>query len=59
MALEGSKNDTKDMLLEINGIKVIVEKDLMKKFNGFKIDYSDGWFNKGYRIISGIGGSIC
>ena len=48
-----------DFFHEINGINVLVEKELLKQFNGFKIDYSDGWFNKGFRIIPGIGGSSC
>ena len=59
MTLEGSKSEKKDLINEINEIKVVVEKDLVTQFNGFKIDFSDGWFNKGFRIIPGVGGSTC
>lgn len=59
MALEGSKSETKDLVEDINGLKVVVEKDLMTQFNGFKIDFSDGWLNKGFTIIPGIGGATC
>ena len=58
-SLEGLKDENMDFFHEINGINVLVEKELLKQFNGFKIDYSDGWFNKGFRIIPGIGGSSC
>lgn len=44
---------------ETNGIKAVVEKDLLKQFDGFTIDYSDSWFSKGFRILPGVGGSTC
>lgn len=59
IALEGSKDENKDYYKEIDGIKVIVEKDLVEQFNGFDIDYATGWFNKGFRIIPGTGGASC
>jgi Fe-S cluster assembly iron-binding protein IscA len=58
MTLEESKNDD-DYFNETNGIKVLVEKDLLKQFKGFKIDYSNSWLTKGFRIIPGAGGSRC
>jgi Fe-S cluster assembly iron-binding protein IscA len=38
---------------------MIVEKDLLDQFKNFKVDYSDGWFSKGFKITAGIGGSGC
>jgi iron-sulfur cluster assembly protein len=58
IALEELKNE-EDFSNEINGIHVVVEKEILKQYNGFKIDYLDGWFNKGFRIIPGAGGSSC
>jgi iron-sulfur cluster assembly protein len=59
IALEGSKDDTKDHYEEINGLKLIVEKDILNQFHNFHIDYSDGWFSRGFRISAGMGGSSC
>lgn len=57
--MEEVKDDNQDYLEEVNGINFIVDRDLLKQFQGFTIEYSDGWFNKGFRIIPGIGGSAC
>ncbi|MCT4605010.1 MAG: hypothetical protein N4A64_02750 [Marinisporobacter sp.] len=44
---------------ETKDLKMIVEKDLLDQFKNFKIDYSNGWFAKGFKIIAGVGGSDC
>lgn len=59
ITLEGSKDNEEDYEEEINEIKVIVNKDLLKQFDSFLIDYSTGWFNKGFSVIPGAGGSHC
>lgn len=59
MALDESIND-EDYVYEGNEFKLLVEKDILKQFNGFKIDYSKSWLTRGFRIISGTGGrSTC
>lgn len=59
IALEEQKNEEKDYDEEINGLKLLVEKDLLDQYKSFKVDYSDGWFRKGFSIQAGIGGSGC
>lgn len=58
LTLDESKQN-KDYLHETNNVKIVVEKDLLRQYNGFKIDYSNNWISKGFRIIPGIGGSSC
>lgn len=53
IALEGSKNEKEDYSTDINGLQIVVENDILKNFNGFTIDYSDSWLNRGFRIIPG------
>nr|WP_156782432.1 hypothetical protein [Geosporobacter ferrireducens] len=57
--MEKAKEDTQDSFEEVNGLKFLVDKELLQQFQGFTIDYSDGWFSKGFRIIPGIGGASC
>ena len=54
-------NGEVDYMEEVEGIQVIVEKELLEKFNRFTIDYSDRWFRKGFIIVPGVGvgGSPC
>lgn len=59
ITLEGSTDNEKDYYEEVNGLKMIIEKDLLNQFKDFKIDYSDGWFRKGFTITAGRGGSSC
>lgn len=59
IALAKAKDEDKDYFVKVNDINVVVEKDLMDSFKGFSIDYSSGWFNKGFTIIPGLGQSSC
>lgn len=44
---------------KIENINYIVEKDLLEKYGGFKIDYTNGWLYKGFKIMPMNGGSSC
>lgn len=59
IALEGSKDDEKDHYEEINGFRILVEKDVLDQYKSFNIDYADSWFGKGFKINAGTGGSSC
>lgn len=57
LALEEQQNE-EDILVESNDIKVVFAKDLEDYVSGLTLDYSDSWFNKGFRL-SGAGMSSC
>lgn len=59
IALEEQENKEKDYYEETNGLKIVVEKDLLDQYKSFEIDYSDSWFRKGFSIQTGTGGSGC
>lgn len=44
--------------MESNDIKVVFSKDLEDYVSGLTLDYSDSWFNKGFRL-SGAGMGSC
>lgn len=48
-----------DLVKEFNGISVIVEKDLLKLYSGFDIDFLDSWIGKDFIVVSTRGGSSC
>lgn len=51
MALEELERED-DMVVEANAVKVIYTKELDAYIDGLKLDYSDSWFNKGFRLTS-------
>ena len=48
-----------DLVKEFNGISVIVEKDLLKLYSGFDIDFLDSWIGKDFIVVPSRGGSSC
>lgn len=52
MALDKSKDE--DILIENDGFKFIIDKNLAKDMSKVNIDYSDVWYRKGFRITSDL-----
>lgn len=57
MALDESTN-AKDVILEIQGIKVVFEKELEPDIKDMVVFYSDKWYNRGF-IMKGNAVSSC
>lgn len=57
IALDEQKEN--DYIQENDGIKLVVEKDLLNNYNGFKVDYRKGWLFKGFEVYAKRGGSSC
>ena len=55
LALEELKH-TNDIVVESAGIKVVYSKDLASYVSGMSIEYSDKWYNKGFRLTGAGGG---
>ena len=53
---EQKENDYK---VKEDDISYVVEKDLIKKYGGFIVDYSKTWLYKGFRVQAQYGGSGC
>lgn len=43
----------------VDGINIIVEKDLIDLYGGFDIDFLDSWIGKDFVVLSTKGGSSC
>jgi len=48
--LDKTKDEEKDVVEKIDDIEILVEKDLLDHFGNLNIDYSKGWFNKGFTV---------
>ena len=59
MALEEPKNNKDDYTKKIGKYNFLVNKELMEQYNGFTIDFNDGWLSKGFRIIPGVATKGC
>lgn len=59
IALDEAKDDEKDHYEKIENLNILVEKDLLGLYKNFSIDYSNGWLNKGFKVVPGLGGSSC
>lgn len=57
MALDESRKRT-DIVIESQGIKVVYESNLSDYVKDSVVDYSNGWFSKGF-VLRGAGGSTC
>lgn len=57
IALDEQKDN--DFLEEKDGIKYLVEEELIQKYGGFEIDYSNGWLYRGFHVRPNSGGSFC
>jgi Fe-S cluster assembly iron-binding protein IscA len=53
LTLAESKDDEKDEYMEVNGFKIIIDKELYGLYNSFYIDYVSNIFSKGFRVIPG------
>jgi len=51
LALEEHKRDD-DMIVEANGTRVVYTKELDAYIENLTLDYTDSWFNKGFRLTS-------
>ena len=57
IALDEHKDEDYSKFLE--GVTYVAEKELVNKYGGFKVDYSDSWLTKGFKINATYGGSRC
>ncbi|MDO5028250.1 MAG: hypothetical protein Q4E36_03185 [Bacillota bacterium] len=58
MALDESNDD--DTVIEVEGLKFLVENDLASNYGGFNIEYVDDYRGKGFLIsLLGVGQSDC
>lgn len=57
ITLDGVKEN--DERKEVNGLNIIVEKDLLELYGGFDIDFLDSWIGKDFVVLSTKGGSNC
>ena len=46
--------DENDMTVEFNGTKIVYAKDLDEYINKLTLDYSDQWYNKGFRLTNAV-----
>ncbi|HPF19273.1 MAG: hypothetical protein QM215_04175 [Bacillota bacterium] len=51
MALEELQN-AEDTVVESNSTKVVYTKELEEFIGQMTLDYSDSWFNKGFRLTN-------
>jgi Fe-S cluster assembly iron-binding protein IscA len=51
LALE-ELQDAEDMIVESNGMKIVYAKELDAYINGLTLDYSDKWYNRGFRLAN-------
>ena len=59
IALDKAKDEANDYIKKVNNINIVVEKSLLDQFNGFTINYSSSWFNKGFTVFPNSGRSSC
>lgn len=62
MALEELKNNkinSDDFSKKVGKYSFLVNKELMEQYNGFTVDFNDGWLSKGFRIIPGVATKGC
>lgn len=57
IALDEQKEN--DYEQENDGIKLVVEESLLNQFQGFKVDYRNGWVFKGFEVYASRNGSSC
>lgn len=57
IALDEQKQN--DQSVENDGVNYVVEDDLINRYGGFDIDYSNNWLSKGFRVSPSRGGSSC
>lgn len=57
IALDEQKEN--DYVEPKDSINYVVEKELLDRFGGFEIDYSNSFLYKGFRIRVAQGGSTC
>lgn len=57
ITLDGVKEN--DQIKELDGINIIVEKDLLELYGGFDIDFLDSWIGKDFVVLSAKGESNC
>ena len=57
ITLDGVKEN--DQIKELDGISIIVEKDLLELYGGFDIDFLDSWIGKDFIVLSAKGESNC
>lgn len=48
-----------DQTKEVEGINIIVEKDLVELYDGFDIDFLDSWIGKDFVVLPTKAGSSC
>ena len=53
MALE-ELQDAEDTVVECNGTKVVYAKELEEYIDRLTLDYSDKWYNKGFRLTNDV-----
>lgn len=56
LALDEQKKEN-DQLVESAGVKVIYSKDLEPYVEHLALDYSDKWYDKGFRLVGNNYGS--
>lgn len=53
IVLDKTKDDEKDHVETVDGLNIVIEKDLLKMYSNFSIDYSTGILNKGFTVYTG------
>lgn len=48
-----------DHLEELDGIKFVVNEDILNQFGSFNVDYVANFFRKGFVVSTAHGGSSC
>lgn len=51
-ALAQGEPENGDFIEEINGIKIIVEKETSEAVHALNIDYTNGWLRKGFTVYA-------
>ncbi len=57
MALDEPKE--KDEIIEENGFKFLIDKELSQNMSKVNIDYSSVWYRKGFKITSNLESGRC
>lgn len=43
------------MVIEVEGLQLVVDRDIKDFLKGITLDYSDSWLGRGFRILGSTG----
>jgi len=43
----------------VDGQKIVIERELVDRFRGFSVEYTENWLGKGFAVHARMGGSSC